>query len=174
MIRILDWYIARTLLGTVTVTLSVLIGLSALIKFVEQLRKVGEGNYDMLAALVYVLLSLPRDLEQFFPMAVLLGGLIGMGVLASNSELTIMRAAGVSIGRIVWAVMKPMLALMLVGILIGEYVAPLTENQAHAIAHLLIGGIQFRLFRGFGGCGTAGHEAGHCQCKERFLHCIIL
>jgi len=50
----------------------------------------------------------------------------------------------------------------------------LTENQAHAIAHLLIGGIQFRLFRGFGGCGTAGHEAGHCQCKERFLHCIIL
>ena len=55
MFKILDLYIARTLLGTVTVTLSVLIGLSALIKFVEQLRKVGEGNYDMLAALVYVL-----------------------------------------------------------------------------------------------------------------------
>jgi len=47
MFKILDLYIARTLLGTITVTLSVLIGLSALIKFVEQLRKIGEGDYDM-------------------------------------------------------------------------------------------------------------------------------
>ena len=44
MFKILDLYIARTLLGTITVTLSVLIGLSALIKFVEQLRKIGEGD----------------------------------------------------------------------------------------------------------------------------------
>ena len=62
MFKILDLYIARTLLGTITVTLSVLIGLSALIKFVEQLRKIGEGDYDMLAAFIYVLLSHPRDL----------------------------------------------------------------------------------------------------------------
>lgn len=73
-------------------------------------------------------------------MAALIGCLIGLGTLASNSELTIMRAAGVSIGRIVWAVMKPMLVLMLAGILIGEYVAPLTENQAQADRALAQGG----------------------------------
>ena len=61
MFKILDLYIARTLLGTVAVTLSVLIGLSALIKFVEQLRKVGEGDYDMMVAFLYVLLSLPAN-----------------------------------------------------------------------------------------------------------------
>ena len=74
------------------------------------------------------------------PMAALIGCLIGLGSLASNSELTIMRAAGVSIGRIVWAVMKPMLVLMLAGILVGEYVAPLTENQAQADRALAQGG----------------------------------
>ena len=63
-----------------------------------------------------------------------------LGSLASSSELTIMRAAGVSIGRIVWAVMKPMLVLMLVGLLIGEYVAPVTENKAQADRSLAQGG----------------------------------
>lgn len=87
MFSIIDWYIARTLLSTIFVTLSTLIGLSALIKFVEQLRKVGEGDYDLIVAGLFVILSLPRDIEQFFPMATLLGGLIGMGLLASNSEL---------------------------------------------------------------------------------------
>jgi hypothetical protein len=78
--------------------------------------------------------------DVVLPMAALIGCLIGLGTLASNSELTIMRAAGVSIGRIVWAVMKPMLVLMLAGILIGEYVAPLTENQAQADRALAQGG----------------------------------
>jgi lipopolysaccharide export system permease protein len=69
---------------------------------------------------------------DMLPMAALIGCLIGLGSLASNSELTIMRAAGVSIARIVWAVMKPMLVLMVAGVLIGEYVAPATETMAQA------------------------------------------
>ncbi|GGF73004.1 LPS export ABC transporter permease LptG [Alteromonas lipolytica] len=130
MIRILDWYIARTLLGTVTVTLSVLIGLSALIKFVEQLKKVGEGNYDMVAALVYVLLSLPRDLEQFFPMAVLLGGLIGMGLLASNSELVVMQAAGLSRWNLIASAMKSAVVMIIIVMAVGEWVTPVSESRA--------------------------------------------
>ncbi|MGC3200820.1 LptF/LptG family permease, partial [Pseudomonas aeruginosa] len=59
---------------------------------------------------------------------------------ASNSELTIMRAAGVSLTRIVWAVKKPMLVLMLAGILVGEYVAPWTENIAQSGRGLAQGG----------------------------------
>jgi lipopolysaccharide export system permease protein len=74
------------------------------------------------------------------PMAALIGCLIGLGSLASHSELTIMRSAGVSVGRIVWSVMKPMLVLMLAGVLIGEYVAPATENQAQAARSLAQGG----------------------------------
>ena len=84
MLKILDVYIAKTLLATTALSLSVLIGLSALIKFIEQMKQVGRGSYDMTVALVYVLLSLPREVEQFFPMATLIGGLIGMGILASS------------------------------------------------------------------------------------------
>ncbi|WP_420933799.1 LPS export ABC transporter permease LptG [Alteromonas sp. A081] len=133
MFKILDLYVARTLLGTVTVTLSVLIGLSALIKFVEQLRKIGEGDYDMLVAFLYVILSLPRDLEQFFPMATLLGGLIGMGVLASNSELVVMQAAGLSRWNIINSAMKSTLVMILVVMTVGEWVTPLSETKAKQI-----------------------------------------
>ncbi len=67
-------------------------------------------------------------------MAALIGCLIGLGTLASSSELIVMRAAGVSLGRIVWAVMKPMFVLLIAGILVGEYVAPWSETWRRAAA----------------------------------------
>ncbi|MFC3094542.1 lipopolysaccharide ABC transporter permease LptG [Alteromonas sediminis] len=145
MIRILDWYIARTLLSTITTTLSVLVGLSALIKFVEQLRKIGEGDYDMTVAALYVLLSLPRDIEQFFPMATLLGALIGMGVLASNSELVVMQASGLSRWNIISSAMKSTILMIIAVMAIGEFVTPVSEAKAKQIrTEAISGGALFR------------------------------
>ncbi|MGA4815740.1 LptF/LptG family permease [Pseudomonas aeruginosa] len=93
-----------------------------------------QRSYGIGDALRFHLLTAPRRAYDMPPMAALIGRLVGLGTLASNSELTIMRAAGVSLSRIVWAVMKPMLVLMLAGILVGEYVAPWTENIARAAA----------------------------------------
>jgi lipopolysaccharide export system permease protein len=140
MFKILDLYIARTLLGTVTLTLTVLLGLSALIKFVEQLRRLGEGDYDMAVALVYVLLSLPRDLEQFFPMATLLGGLIGMGLLATHSELVIMQASGLSRWNIIGSAMKSSVLMIIVVMAVGEFVTPASEAKAKEIRTEAISG----------------------------------
>ncbi|MEW9797088.1 LPS export ABC transporter permease LptG [Alteromonas sp. CYL-A6] len=144
MFKILDMYIARTLLGTITVTLSVLVGLSALIKFVEQLRKLGEGDYDMALAAIYVVLSLPRELEQFFPMATLLGGLIGMGVLASNSELVVMQASGLSRWNIIASAMKSAVLMIVLVMAVGEWVTPFSESKAKEIrTEALTGGSLF-------------------------------
>lgn len=140
MFKIFDWYLARTLLGTTFVSLSVLVGLSSLIKFIEQLRKVGTGSYDLTVAGVYVLLSMPREIEQFFPMATLIGGLIGMGVLASNSELTVMQAAGMSRWNIIVSAMKSALLMVLFVMALGEWVAPVAETKAKEIRTQAISG----------------------------------
>ncbi|MDM7859423.1 LPS export ABC transporter permease LptG [Alteromonas sp. ASW11-36] len=140
MFKILDLYVARTLLGTVTLTLTILLGLSGLIKFVEQLRRIGEGEYDMTVALLYVILSLPRDLEQFFPMATLLGGLIGMGVLATHSELVVMQAAGLSRWNIIGSAMKSCVVMILVVMAVGEFVTPASESKAKEIRTEAISG----------------------------------
>jgi lipopolysaccharide export system permease protein len=130
MFKLIDLYIARTLLSTVAVTLSVLIGLSALIKFVEQLRRVGQGDYDMTLAALYVLLSLPREIELFIPMATLLGGLIGMGLLAQSSELVVMQASGLSRAKITMSAMKSVVIVIIASMALGEFVTPKSEAKA--------------------------------------------
>lgn len=144
MFKIVDWYLARTLLGTTFLSLSVLVGLSSLISFIEQLKKVGTGNYDLTVAAVYVFLSMPREIEQFFPMATLIGGLTGMGMLASSSELTVMQASGLSRWNIIMSAMKSALVMVLFVMALGEWVAPTTEAKAKEIrAQAISGGSLF-------------------------------
>jgi len=138
-VRKLDGYIGSSVFMAIIAVLGIILGLASLFAFIDEMSDISD-TYTLWNASEFVLLTAPRRLYDMLPMAALIGCLIGLGSLASNSELTIMRAAGVSIGRIVWAVMKPMLVLMLAGVLIGEYVAPVTENKAQADRSLAQGG----------------------------------
>jgi lipopolysaccharide export system permease protein len=140
MFKILDLYIARTLMSTIALSLTVLVGLSALIKIIEQMKNVGRGSYDMTTAGIYVLLSLPREIELFFPMATLIGGLIGMGMLASNSELVVMQSAGQSRWNITVSAMKSAFLMVLFVMAVGEWVAPVSEAKAKEIRTQAISG----------------------------------
>ena len=138
--RILDLYIARTLLSTSALCLLILTGLSGIIKWVDQLRLVGRGTYSMVDAGIYVLFLIPRDIEMFFPMAVLLGALIGMGMLASNSELVVMQSAGLSRFQITLSAMKTAVPLMLLIMALGEWGAPAAEQRANELQATKISG----------------------------------
>lgn len=126
----LDRYIGKSILSAIFATLLMLIGLSAIIKFVEQFRSVGKGTYDSLQAIYYTLLTMPKDIETFFPMAALLGALIALGNLASRSELIVMQSAGFSRLKIGLAVMKTALPLVILTMIIGEWGVPQTEQYA--------------------------------------------
>ena len=104
--------------------------LFAFISFVGELKHVGMNNYGALQALIYVLLNMPQLLYQVFPSAMLLGGLLSLGALASTSELVVMRAAGISIARITVAVLKAGFLLVVVVVLLGEFLAPETISAA--------------------------------------------
>lgn len=129
--RKLDRYIGSTVFLAILAVLGIIAGLALLFAFIDELDDV-EGAYSMWDALSYVGLTAPERIYELLPMAALIGCLVGLGTLASNSELTVMRSAGVSIRRIVWAVMKPMLVLMLIGLLVGEYLAPWSSSVAQA------------------------------------------
>ena len=137
--RKLDGYIGRSVFVAILAVLGIILGLATLFALIDELGDLSD-TYTLGNAAWYVLLTAPRRLYELLPMSALIGCLIGLGSLASSSELTIMRAAGVSVARIVWAVMKPMLVLMLAGVLIGEYVAPAAEDQAQASRSLAQGG----------------------------------
>ena len=129
MFSILDRYIGKTIISTIGISLFLLISLSGIIRFIDQLRKI-KVDYDAFAVGIYSLLMVPKDLEVFFPMAALLGALIGLGMLASRSELIVMETAGFSRFKIALAVMKTALPLVLITMAIGEWVAPVSEQTA--------------------------------------------
>lgn len=141
MISVLDKYIGRTIFTTIMTTLFMLVSLSGIIKFVDQLRKTGQGSYDAMAAMLYTLLSVPKDIDIFFPMAALLGALMGLGSLASHRELIVMQTAGYTRINIATSVMKTAIPLVLLTMSIGEWVAPQGEQIARDMrAHMMYGG----------------------------------
>jgi lipopolysaccharide export system permease protein len=129
--RQLDSYVARTVMMATLVVMVVIVGLDAIFTLVDELDNL-KGNYQLGDALLFSGLRLPRRIYEYMPMACLIGCLAGLGSMAANSELTVMRAAGVSINRIVFAVLKPMAVLMVVSLALGEYIVPSLERIAQA------------------------------------------
>ncbi|MDQ2069408.1 LPS export ABC transporter permease LptG [Natronospira bacteriovora] len=130
---ILDRYLSRAVIGGSLLVLMVLMALTAFVGLVGQFGNVGTGNYGISEALLYVLLSLPRQAVEMMPVAVLIGSLLALGTLASQNELTVMRAAGMPIARIGrGAVFGGFLLAVACGLL-GEWVAPQAERQAEQL-----------------------------------------
>lgn len=141
MFGVLDRYIGKTIFNTTMMTLFMLVSLSGIIKFVDQLHKTGRGEYTALGAGIYTLLSVPKDIEIFFPMAALLGALLGLGTLAQRSELVVMQASGFTRLQIALSVMKTAIPLVILSMAMGEYVSPNGEQLARTYrAQQLVGG----------------------------------
>ncbi len=131
--KLLDRHLGLSIVfGTLGAVL-VLLTLLGFLALMDELEEVGQGNYGVVDACMFVALILPRYLYEVFPIAALLGSLIGLGTLASHSELIAMRAAGVSFSRIVLAVLKTGVAMMLFVAVVGELVAPEAEQYAQGM-----------------------------------------
>lgn len=125
----LNAHVARHVLSAVTLVIVVLIGLFAVVLFADELGD-APSHYKILNLVLYVVLRIPGMVVANAGFAILIGCLLGLGVLASQSELTVMRASGVSVMRIVWMVLQPMLAVVLFISLLGEYVVPGIDRYA--------------------------------------------
>jgi lipopolysaccharide export system permease protein len=128
--KILDRYLGFIILQYTLITMLVLLGLFTFVNFIDQLTSLGKGNYNLLEAATYVVLIIPRTIYELFPMAALLGTIIGLSLLANDSELIVMRASGVSMLQITSAALKMGGLFVVVSVLIGELVSPHTETQA--------------------------------------------
>ena len=127
---ILDRYFAKTVLLHTLMVMAVLLALMTLVTFIGQQDDIGQGNYDVKGAFFVTLLQLPQQTYQLLPIGALIGAIIGLGGLARDSELTVVRAAGISVWRI--AVSAGIAGLVVAALLwvIGEYFAPPAAQYA--------------------------------------------
>ncbi len=138
--QILDRYLGRIILQYTLITMLILIGLFTFVNFLDQLNSLGHGNYNITGVICYVILIIPSTIYEIFPMAALLGTIIGLSMLASDSELIAMRSSGISMFQITLSALKVGGLFVISAILIGEFVAPHSEtmaqrNRAEALHH---------------------------------------
>lgn len=129
--RRITGYVSRTVFIAIAMTLLVLTSLDFIFGLIGQLNKVTEV-YTVKEVMLYMALIMPGHIYGFIPYACLIGVLAGLGLLASTSELVIIRAAGVSVSQIVWMALRPTFIFILVALVIGEFIAPYAERTAEA------------------------------------------
>ncbi|HSG02612.1 MAG TPA: LPS export ABC transporter permease LptG [Marinobacterium sp.] len=125
----LDRYVGAHIIGAFLVVILVLLGLMGISMLLDELGAVSQ-RYQLSDAIYFVLLNLPAMAYQLLPLSALVATLIGLGMLASTSELTVMRASGLSLARLILSVLKPVLLLAFGALLLSEFVVPPAQQQA--------------------------------------------
>lgn len=120
-------YISRTVFGSITIVLLIIVALDSISSLVDQLGEMN-SHYNFVDVVFTVFLEIPGSVYDYLPLSCLVGCLVGLGVLAATSELVVIRAAGVSIWQIIWSVMRATLLFIIFSTLIGEFVSPYSNQ----------------------------------------------
>ena len=132
MLSRLDRYIAAHTLSAIFVVLLVVVSLMGISLYLDELGDV-RGSYTSKDAIIYTLLSIPGICIELLPLSALVGTLIGLGVLASSSELTVMRAAGVSMSKLILGVIKPIFLISCFSLFLNQIGIPEAQQSARAL-----------------------------------------
>ncbi len=120
---ILSQYMMRTILAATALVLVVLLALAGLFEFIAELDDT-RGDYQTPRVILYTLLRLPQLAFEMLPVAALIGSLLGLGALAANSEIIVMRSAGLSIRKLSGMVAMTGAVLLVFTGLLGEFIGP--------------------------------------------------
>lgn len=96
----LDKYITTTILSMVLTVLLAFIAIDFVSQMIAEADIIGKYDYTFTKVLQYLIYQIPLKSFEFFPIALLIGALMGLGKIASSNELTVMQSSGFSRLRI--------------------------------------------------------------------------
>jgi lipopolysaccharide export system permease protein len=119
----------------------ILFALVALFLFFDILSELGsvKGQYTLPLALLHVILKAPSRISEIIPIAGLIGSIYVFAMLASQSEFTILRIAGLDIRRGLTTLAKISLPLVIVTLVMSEWLGPYTEKLSDQIRMKALG-----------------------------------
>ena len=132
-VTILFRYFAKEIFWATLLLLFALVALFALFDLIRELGDLGKGHYQLTLVLSYVALLQPSRVVVIFPVAALLGTMFAITRMSSQSELTVMRASGLSLMRLAGYATAIGLIFSLITFLFGEFIAPATEEMAKKV-----------------------------------------
>src|SRR6185436_1262306 len=140
-------YFLKEILTASLLVLMALLALFALFDMIRELDDLGRGNYRLTSMLTYVVLSLPTHAYVLLPAAGLIGTLFALARMSEHSELTVMRASGLSLAQLALHVAGAGVVVAMLTIVIGELITPYTEEAAKGLRLKATRAIVAREFR---------------------------
>ncbi len=146
-LKIYERHLAREIYASTALVLMAFLMLFAFFDLIHELESIGKGDYQLHHALGYVVLTLPGRLYELFPIGVLIGTLYALTMLARHSEITVLRAAGLSTRELLVTLAKIGLVFAGLTLLVGEFVVPPAERAAQQLRLKAMGSLVAQEFR---------------------------
>lgn len=145
--RIWKDYLAREVIAATLLVLVAFLALFGFFDMINELKDVGHSNYQLQHAVGFVALRLPGRIYELMPIAVLIGTLYALSTLARHSEITVLRASGLSTGTLLATLFRIAAGFAVVTFLVGEFVAPPAEKAAQQLRARAISDVIAQDFR---------------------------
>ena len=138
--NLLDRYVGKQYLKIVMLAFVGLLGIFYIATFVDLSDKLFKGETSALTILEYFLYATPQYVSYVLPVSALVATLVTVGMLTKSSELTVMKACGISLYRVSLPLF--LFSLLWSGVLfaMGESFLADANRRAEAIRHVIRGG----------------------------------
>jgi lipopolysaccharide export system permease protein len=133
---ILHRYILSQLVRNVALSLSVFTLLFLVVDFFDRIDNILQEDATVATIFEYFFLKIPGTLTFTVPMAMLAGTVLTVGILSKNSEMTAMRAAGLTVRWLMIPIFTCGFLLSLVSIALNETVIPYSNRRTKEIYNI--------------------------------------
>ncbi|WP_354682133.1 LPS export ABC transporter permease LptG [Cupriavidus necator] len=137
-LRVYERYFGRLVYSVFAFILFAVLSLFVFFDMLNELENVN-SQYTSLIALFHVLLQAPTRVYEVLPIAVLISAIYVFSQLASQSEYTIFRVAGLNTRQALFSLFKLAVPLALVTFIFGEFIGPRAEQYAQKVKLEAIG-----------------------------------
>ena len=126
-------YLAREMSGAIVLVLAGFLALFGFFDMIGEVKNVGESSYQLHHAIAFVALRMPGRVYELMPIAVLVGTLYSLSTLARHSEITVLRASGLSTHKLLLTLIQVAAVFALFTFVVGEIIAPPSERAAQQL-----------------------------------------
>ena len=135
---IFERYLARQIYQVFAFILFALLALFIFFDYLGEINQI-RGHYTNILAFIHILLKTPGRLVEIIPIAGLLGGIYVFALMASQSEFTILRMAGLDIPKGIKTLLKIGLPIILVTLFLSEWAGPYCDSISEKIRAKALG-----------------------------------
>ena len=126
---LIDKNISRRVLSSICIVALAIVSLDFIFTILSELSDLSE-DYGLSDAFLYSISSLPYSAYDSLSYICLIGVLVALGSLSEEGEITAARVLGKSDSDIIWASLKPVILILILGLVSSQFFIPgLSQNS---------------------------------------------